>query len=63
MTEEQKTNWLTEHALFFWQEAEDPDANEMDALFTALAERDVEAIKALFQRHEMDAESTEGDEA
>lgn len=57
MTEEQKTKWLVEHAMFFWQEAESPDANEMDVLFTALATRNVEDMKDLLRSNKMNIEN------
>jgi hypothetical protein len=44
---------LTEAAMTFWQSAEAPTANDMDILFTALAEHDHGAIEELFDRFKL----------
>jgi hypothetical protein len=54
MDREQTTARLADLAHRFWTGVDAPDANEMDVLFTALAERDIARIEAILQEHGID---------
>jgi hypothetical protein len=54
MTEDDKTVRLVELAMIFYQNAEAPDANQWDVLFTHLAERNIEALESYLREWELD---------
>jgi len=62
MTEEQKTAHLTNMANRFWQEAEAPDGNAWNELFTCLATRNIPRMEALLKEYKVDRDLSEIDE-
>jgi len=54
MTEDQKTQRLVELAMAFYQNADAPDANQWDVLFTHIAQRNIEALEEFCREFELD---------